>query len=110
MKLHAAEVEVFRRGDEVSKREDALPPTPDSLVGQMSRKLGVDKVHLHALPSAKLDARHSEHSAATSSAMQCAGQLEPRTWPFQQVHGHCCICIADLEYEDQQATIAWLQI
>ena len=42
----AAERGVVRREDEVNKREDALPATPDSLAGMMGRKLGVDQVSL----------------------------------------------------------------
>ena len=42
--LGAVEKGVMEREDEVNKREDALPATPDSLAGMMGRKLGVDQV------------------------------------------------------------------
>lgn len=47
MSMHAAEMEIFKKEDEVNKREDALPPTLDSLAGQMIRKFDVDQVHFH---------------------------------------------------------------
>lgn len=36
----------MEREDEINKREDALPATPDSLAGMMGRKLGVNQVPL----------------------------------------------------------------